>query len=247
MKLQNVFRYVLLACLVASCPIVRGELAATIRLETGELRLTNVGLTDFNLIGYTIDQPSAELQSDEWLAVTGRLDTSTEGDSSFDSENPWLILAPLTTPPTSVDELSEGTTLGSGGTLTAGDSLYLGAVWNTSSAMDVEVTVVSDLDEVLSATVTYVPTGDYNEDGIVDSDDYTLWRSQFGTSGIGLLADGNADQVVDLEDYTLWRNNLGATATSVVAPSLAALVTVPEPATVYLLLAGLGGLFFLRR
>lgn len=54
--------------------------------------------------------------------------------------------------------------------------------------------------------------GDYDGNGIVDHDDYGVWRSQFGqslfTAGAG--ADGNGDGRINLADYTVWRNNLGA-------------------------------------
>jgi hypothetical protein len=57
------------------------------------------------------------------------------------------------------------------------------------------------------------PTGDYNEDRVVDQADFAFWKSHFGaTSGAGLAADGNGNGVVDTADYTIWRDNLGATS-----------------------------------
>lgn len=66
--------------------------------------------------------------------------------------------------------------------------------------------------------------GDYNNNGVVDAADYTVWRDQLGQTAFGLAADGNSDGVVDGEDYLLWNNTFGdsnATASTAVA--------VPEP------------------
>ena len=82
-------------------------------------------------------------------------------------------------------------------------------------------------------TFRIVSPGDYDQDGDVDADDYTLWKNTFGTTGDDRAADGNNDGVVSLADYTVWRDHL--------SPSAAAGLThlVPEPPTAALLAAGL--------
>lgn len=50
--------------------------------------------------------------------------------------------------------------------------------------------------------------GDYDLDGDVDTDDHAVWVAAYGTSGVGLDADGNGDGVIDAADYTVWRDNL---------------------------------------
>lgn len=50
--------------------------------------------------------------------------------------------------------------------------------------------------------------GDFNGDGCVDTEDYNLWRSDFGSTDSP--ADGNGDGIVNGADYTVWRDHLGA-------------------------------------
>jgi hypothetical protein len=65
--------------------------------------------------------------------------------------------------------------------------------------------------------------GDFNADGIVDSLDYDLWRSTFG-SRTRLAADANQNDVVDAADYVIWRKAFGPPPSRVSS-------SVPEPAT----------------
>lgn len=78
--------------------------------------------------------------------------------------------------------------------------------------------------------------GDYNADGMVDDDDYTVWLESFGSTTL-LTADGNLDGTVDSADYSLWRDNRGRSwldlqGTLAVANTQA----VPEPASAVVLL-----------
>jgi glucose/arabinose dehydrogenase len=56
------------------------------------------------------------------------------------------------------------------------------------------------------------PTGDYNLDGNVDNDDYTILRNSFGLTAAGLPADGNSNGKIDAADYVVWRNAMAAGA-----------------------------------
>jgi len=66
--------------------------------------------------------------------------------------------------------------------------------------------------------------GDYDNDGVVDQDDYDVWAASFG-SVFALSADGNRDGVVDAADYTVWRDNVPAAASAAV-PEPSSLVTI---------------------
>jgi len=80
-------------------------------------------------------------------------------------------------------------------------------------------------------------TGDYNHNGVVDAGDYTVWQDSFGQYGAGLAADGNSDGQVDTADYDLWTTHFGETAGG--SGASAQNMTVPEPTSLLLLLAGI--------
>jgi autotransporter-associated beta strand protein len=60
-------------------------------------------------------------------------------------------------------------------------------------------------------TIDNALPGDYNHDHQVNTADYTIWRSSFGQTGVGLPADGNGDGVVNQTDYDIWNSDVGAT------------------------------------
>jgi autotransporter-associated beta strand protein len=74
---------------------------------------------------------------------------------------------------------------------------------------------------------TQNPAGDYNDDGVVDTADYVVWRKAFGE--LGGAADGNGDGRVDDADYGVWSRNFGRRAQPTASGALAG---VPEPSTV---------------
>ncbi|HEY2414047.1 MAG TPA: hypothetical protein VGI40_17505 [Pirellulaceae bacterium] len=77
------------------------------------------------------------------------------------------------------------------------------------------------------------PAGDFNGDGIVDVNDYNVWRASFGSSTIihGSGADGNFDGAINAADYIVWRNSMsGGGGAGAIAKA------VPEPSTFVLCL-----------
>ena len=95
--------------------------------------------------------------------------------------------------------------------------------------------------------------GDYNGDGLVDVNDYAVWRDTLGQTTGDLSADGDGSGVIDQADYDLWKANFGETAvagslTSALSPSLgpvpeglATQSAAPEPAGLLLMVLALIG------
>jgi hypothetical protein len=75
------------------------------------------------------------------------------------------------------------------------------------------------------------PPGDFNEDGIVDAADYTVWRDGFNT-------------VYDEMDYFVWRSNFGE---GVAGAGATAPHSVPEPASMVMLVVAMVSCSLRRR
>jgi hypothetical protein len=101
-------------------------------------------------------------------------------------------------------------------------TLGTGLTWNTSQLYATGV---------LSVAAT-VLVGDYNGNGIVDAADYIVWRNGLGT-------------IYTQNDYDVWRAHFGEHAGS--GTGAIASATVPEPATLVMLLAGVPAIFSRRR
>jgi hypothetical protein len=84
-------------------------------------------------------------------------------------------------------------------------------------------------------------SGDYNDDGLVDAADYTVWRDTLAAGSTDLPNDDTPGEV-DETDYAVWKANFGMTAGSGAASNAA----VPEPTAGALALMGLLCLCFLR-
>lgn len=68
--------------------------------------------------------------------------------------------------------------------------------------------------------------GDYNENGVVDAADYTVWRNKVGAVA-GTLPNDTAGGAIGAAQYNLWKSKFGMVASG--AGAIAA--AVPEPAT----------------
>lgn len=84
---------------------------------------------------------------------------------------------------------------------------------------------------------------DFDEDGFVDDDDLTTWKTNFGlaSGATKTTGDANLDGIVDGSDFLLWQRQFNA------ASNLLASSSVPEPAAATMLVVGFALLFQRRR
>ncbi len=94
-------------------------------------------------------------------------------------------------------------------------------------------------------TVTLAPAicddpgcADYNQNGIVDAADYTVWRDTLGESGADLAGDGNSNGWVEIADYEVWKMHFGATSGELDS----GWTIVPEPSAVALMIVAVAAL-----
>jgi hypothetical protein len=90
--------------------------------------------------------------------------------------------------------------------------------------------------------------GDYNQNGVVDAADYTVWRNHLGAN----ITLPNEDPTqtrgwVTPEDYTVWKQHYGETSpgNGALTSSVGTSLSIPEPTTLWLLVIA-GGLFHVR-
>ena len=70
----------------------------------------------------------------------------------------------------------------------------------------------SDIGAYESQGAPAYPHGDYNEDGLVNAADYTVWRDALSdTVPPGTGADGSRNGLIDQADYDIWAANYGNT------------------------------------
>jgi hypothetical protein len=75
--------------------------------------------------------------------------------------------------------------------------------------------------------------GDYNDDGVVNTSDYVVWKKMLGTQvPAGTSADGDGNGAVEAPDLQVWKKEFGTTAGGGGSTN----GTVPEPAAGAMLL-----------
>jgi hypothetical protein len=120
-----------------------------------------------------------------------------------------------------------------------------GVMYQTNGDTALSMSSLSDLGNSFSTSIAgrtlqlfvipaLPPTlaGDYNDDGVVDAADYTVWRNNLG--GSSLTNETVTLGVVDAADYDEWKANYGSMSPG---GGSAASPSVPEPSTPALIFA----------
>ena len=178
----------------------------------------SVATTDNDLPGFTVTQTGGTTQVSE----NGTTDTFTVVLTIQPSSNVVLDIlsgdpGEATAGPTSLTFTTANWNVAKTVTVTGvNDSIIDGTQSSTitvrvnDAASDDNFDPLPDKTVAVSTTDNDVsPPGDYDDDGDVDSADYTVWKLAYGSTS-QLAADGNGNGRVDAADYNVWRNNLGA-------------------------------------
>ena len=122
--------------------------------------------------------------------------------------------------------------------------LYRTLIYDTAlSAEDVNANYLDGMDQFGGGTPgPGGVVGDYNENGVVDAADYTVWKDNWAT-GFALPNDATPGSVT-FEDYDVWKANFGNVAATGSSSGSGA---VPEPGSLTLLFLAVIGTVFCRR
>lgn len=224
------------------------DLVLRVNPNTGVAFLKNDSQRTLKVDGLSIVSSTGALDGTAFNAISGAGTTGT-----------WVKS------PSGTNSLTQ-TNLTGMTTLTPNQEIPLGDISSLGFASAAAQAGLS-LQYILAESLTSAGApGDYNNNGVVDAADYTLWRNAANTAGT--LPNQNpaatTPNLIDAEDYTFWKQNFGATggalpetefdtgsvffdATAAGGGALAG-AAVPEPTAAWLLIAGLGcSLSFARR
>jgi hypothetical protein len=155
------------------------------------------------------------------------------GDVMLDGSLDVTLIAPFSLAPGQSFEIVDVA-----GTLSSTFSgLPQGAAVGNFGGTDLRISYFAgDGNDVALLTVSGL-AGDYNNNGVVDAADYTVWRDNLGAAAGTLLNDTDGGEI-DGDQYDTWVSNFGTS----VAASAVSSAAVPEPGGVFLaLLAAAGG------
>jgi hypothetical protein len=126
----------------------------------------------------------------------------------------------------------------------------------TNNSFEILIDLNSEGAAELNADGTFVQPGDhlqllpgdYNQDGVVNTADFIVYRNHEGTDFPLPNRDPLADGDVGMGDYEFWAENFGATLTPPGSGSSSVAIATPEPATAVLIAIALASaLVVLRR
>ncbi len=220
--------------------------------DSGDITLKNIGTGAGNFKGYSLQSAAGALDPAGWLSITENYDAGNPGADQVDPDNNWIIQSELHT---DLSEAAQEPLVGDGASLAGSASLLLGSGAWLMNPLENDLSLELSLPggETRTVGVEYEGNGgnpyefgDFDFDGDIDTDDWLIHNAGRGTDLTGLsIAEGyqrgdfDGSGVIDLADFVGFK---GAFETANGAGSFAAMVGVPEPSTLWLLVAGV---FFL--
>ena len=196
------------------------ELRLRVNTTTGGVSIVNSTDIPFDLSYYEIRSSAGALNLANWISFDDQENGDPVGTGWEEAGG------------SSANILSE-TNLLSNTTLSTSSSVGLGFGFSIGGAQDLTFSYgLPGQATLTSAFVEYVSggvPGDYNQNNVVDTADYVVWRKGVGTGSIpnrGAGIVGNVGQA----DYDYWRAHFGA-VTGAGADAAIGTATIPEPAT----------------
>jgi hypothetical protein len=198
---------------IATVDVPRLKLRINRTDNTGTL--INETSTAFQLNGYSIESEDGSLDTTGWNS----LDEQNVGN--------WLQS------PATVNQIVESSFMGSTTVAANGGQVPLGSLYNPAGDEDLTGRFTTldglvNLLEVEFVTLEGGLDGDYNNDGVVDAVDYTVWRNNLNDlteADINNNGDGGG---VGASDYTFWKQRYGNTSPG---SGGGGITPVPEPAS----------------
>ena len=226
----------------------------TVDRVTGAMTFANAAGAPVDVRGYSISSTAGAISSSDLTPITDRLDAPPGGDGSINPTNDWQI----TSTPGDHALFSEAST-GGAASLSTAESFELSPAggWLKSIYEDLDLQVTLDDGSVVAGIVDYTGNGgspwarsDLNFNGQLDPGDWTIFRTHHlqDMSGLSLaqsyqLGDLNGDGVNDFTDFRMFQADYTAENG---AAAFAALLKVPEPSTLALLVLGCTAVFVRR-
>jgi hypothetical protein len=216
-------------------------LRAVVDRSTGEVTIEAYGTAPAEFDSYELSSASNSLKPSTWNSLS---------DQNFQRVGPGIHQRWQEMGGSSTAELGE-VFLAAHSTLAPNASRSLGLAYNNAiNGEDLLFRYHPTGGNVVQGEVTYIGvapphlSGDFNNDGVVDAADYTVWRNNVGAPEWLLNGNGDGSGTVDGGDYTTWKTNFGSTSSGSLAASIHA---VPEVATCAVLCVGALVLFVARR